>query len=427
VPDDDTMQEWYTLGQEYWQRKDWKNALRWFEKITSNDSINHSSRIFQEATDKVSQAKTELELSDLYDRATLAFKNKDWEQAAALFQEIAHKRPNYKDDVNDKLSSAKKQFSLVSLYTEGLEHLRTSRWQEAIESFERVAAIDANYEAVQTKLASAKEQKRKSELYDNGKAEYEHRHWREAISWFEQIKGHRDVDVLLAESQKRLRLEELYQKGADEYRRENWVSAQQHFNEVLRLHPDYEDVTALLATIRTKIDDEKRRGERHRKAKVNDRNWNEIGAIVSMLSFVIAVASLFVQVQLGSANSNSNLSLMPDVLSITNCLENSDVSIIVTDSQNNVKPYKEGEPIQLAPPRAYFEVVFAPADCASPGMSTSYTWSVSVGNVIQDKMLPSNASYLVPESSDVDALVIKIQVPEYGFERSLGFPITVSR
>jgi len=360
----------------------------------------------------------------------LAFGKEEWQGAITPFEEITRKQAGYKD-VDIKLPIAKKHLNLISSYTEGMEYYRAEKWEDAIRAFERVIEIDANYDDIQTYLASAKELRKRSEVYRNGKAEYDAHHWAESVFWFRQIPGYGDADIRLKQSIWQAELEKLYNKGMHERQRGKWIPAKKTFQAIEKLDSSYKDVQALLAEVTTRISEEERL---HRK-KIN---WEAIGAIAGVLALIATIIFSILQNQHLSPALTSTatptprepttpsiptVEATPPVEVLTNCLQDAEPSMLVTNSQHNNQKFAQREHITLTHEITLFEMVLDTSECSVLRDQIAFKWSISEG-VIEEEGY--RASYNPPPNPGNFTLKVNLQVRDTSFARGRDFILFIT-
>jgi tetratricopeptide (TPR) repeat protein/predicted Ser/Thr protein kinase len=146
----------------------------------------------------------------LYNRASEALSNKEWQRAVDLLNQVINLAPNHLE-AHQKLKEAGREARLAALYRAAERALEAGRWQETLDELNEVLSIDANYlqaAELRVRARSALERqevyKRVHELYEKGKRHSEAGEWTQAMAAFSQVQqispGYQHTEDMLAEA-----------------------------------------------------------------------------------------------------------------------------------------------------------------------------------------------------------------------------------
>jgi tetratricopeptide (TPR) repeat protein len=137
------VEQAYACGMMYFGKKQWEKAFEQFMRVLKSDATHEG------AADKLKEAS--LILESLYSG------KKQWEDTIQLLNQVKFFIKG-DEDIDAKLSEARKQKRLKDLYAEGIDHFRRKKWPEAIDRFSQVLDMDEDYEEADAFLREAEKQ-----------------------------------------------------------------------------------------------------------------------------------------------------------------------------------------------------------------------------------------------------------------------------
>ncbi|MBN2013092.1 tetratricopeptide repeat protein [candidate division KSB1 bacterium] len=161
-------------------------------------------------------------LDKIYNQAIASVTEGNYSQAITLFELIVNQDPNYKDARNrlSQLQQRNRTFEteklLNVLYAEGVAASNNQKWQKAVEAFDKAVKIDSNYRDAALKLQQAR-----------AAAERE------------------SMEALITQ---------YYKEGTEALNMQQYKIALAAFERVQRLDPTSKNITALIMSIRDKVE-----------------------------------------------------------------------------------------------------------------------------------------------------------------------------
>lgn len=149
----------------------------------------------------------------LYERALESMRNKDWQRAVDLLNQVINLASDHTQAV-EKLKEAGREARLEALYQAAERALEAGRWQEALDELNEILSIEANYRQaaeLRVRARSAIERQevygRVKDLYEKGKRHFEAGEWTLAMAALSQVQkiapGYQRTAELLAEANRR--------------------------------------------------------------------------------------------------------------------------------------------------------------------------------------------------------------------------------
>jgi tetratricopeptide (TPR) repeat protein len=195
----------YTAGLSAFWLEEWDRACGHFQAIVE------ARPDYQDAADKLAEARRQQEWSELYEQAQAAQKTGNWNAAISALEELVAEKPDYKDAAA-LLEAMNRQKRLADLYAQARQLHQAGRWQAVVNVFARIAALDPQYPDPGGLLSSAErevaEQKRQGELddlYSHALRAMDAGQWAEARRLLIQIQemetSYRETERLLAKAE----------------------------------------------------------------------------------------------------------------------------------------------------------------------------------------------------------------------------------
>ena len=234
----------YEQGEQHLQRREWEEAIEVFLEIVGLDAG------YKDSVNKLRQAQVQKRLRDSFRQGKAYYDGKNWQEAIEVFRDIRAQDPHY-PEVQTLLSQAEKQQQLQQMFQEGEACLKQENWKKARSKFMRIKREDPSYPGLAERLQESQRQLELQELYNQGRASITRRDWAKAWKIFRELQAqdpdYRDVNERLEEAnshwEEQKRLDRLYATARNYEREENWQGAHDAYVEILRLDPDYGDVT----------------------------------------------------------------------------------------------------------------------------------------------------------------------------------------
>ncbi|MGH3807294.1 MAG: CHAT domain-containing protein [Pseudonocardiaceae bacterium] len=201
------------------------------------------------------------ELEALYDQALSAFWTEQWDQAAALLQQVLVHRPHQHRDVAVKLKQARHQQQLATRYTQACAAAESLDWDEAVKTFTMITKTDPTYRDVGQRLDVARRRQELAGWHTEARRLYQAEQWAAVVKIGERLHAldpaTADPDGLVSSAQTQLASAEQTVQIASQYSsglRLLDIGKWQQAIEVLeRLDPHYRDTAALLARARREL------------------------------------------------------------------------------------------------------------------------------------------------------------------------------
>jgi tetratricopeptide (TPR) repeat protein/predicted Ser/Thr protein kinase len=140
-----------------------------------------------EAPDENLEAMAPL-LAGIYQRATEAVEDRDWQEAVDLYSQILKLDPRYRD-VTERLAEAGRQARLAALYSTATKALRAQHWAEALGHLDEIAEMAPDYEDVQELRAGTRKKYERDQLYRQAVRHMEAQEWAAAVECLEQVRA----------------------------------------------------------------------------------------------------------------------------------------------------------------------------------------------------------------------------------------------
>jgi len=244
------LEKTYRQGLEQLEKGEWQQAIDSFLAVLRLDVD------YKAAVAMLKEAQKEEKLENLYKKGETYLQQEAWRSAIETFKEVQGINAGYRD-IKKKLREAEEKERLRNLYEQGQEHLANEEWQKAIDSFKKVQRQDPNYPDVVEKLRKAEEQKRLQDLYRRGVEYFRQGMWSNAIEKFNELQktdhNYPDVAIKLeeakAQKQMQQKLSDLYSKAKGYEEAGDWQEAINAYVDILRIDPEYGDVTERLSWI----------------------------------------------------------------------------------------------------------------------------------------------------------------------------------
>lgn len=245
-----TLKELYEQGLRHFQNAEWQQAIDSFLAVLRLDVD------YENAFAMLKQAQKEEKLENLYNKGDTYLQQGVWRNAVEVFKEIQGINPGYRD-IKKKLREAEKKEHIRTLYEQGKEYLANEEWQKAIDNLRAVQRQDPSYPNVAEGLRKAEKQKRLQDLYHRGIEYYRQEKWSNAIEMFSELQktAHNYPDVAAkleqaeVQQQTERNLRDLYDKAMGYQEAGDWQDAINAYVDILRIDPEYEDITERLSKI----------------------------------------------------------------------------------------------------------------------------------------------------------------------------------
>jgi tetratricopeptide (TPR) repeat protein len=334
---ENTSRELYEQGLRHFQNADWQQAIDSFLAVLRLDAD------YENAVAMLKEAQKEEKLENLYNEGDTYFQQEAWKSAIETFNEIQRINAGYRD-IKKKLREAEKREHVRTLYEQGKEYLANEEWQKAIDSFRAVQRQDPDYSNVTEGLRKAEEQKMLQDLYRRGIEYSRQGRWSNAIEMFGELQkaGHNYPDVAAkleqaeAQQQTERNLSELYDKAKGYEDARDWQDAINAYVDILRINPEYKDVTERLSRI-NRLRKSSPTGESQKAPPMILRWWNSLtsdgkaAVVLGALGIIVAVifgifSTPFLSRWLSSATSSDT----PTVASIEAPISTSTLSSTLT-------------------------------------------------------------------------------------------------
>jgi outer membrane protein assembly factor BamD (BamD/ComL family) len=247
---ENTSRELYEQGLRHFQNAEWQQAIDSFLAVLRLDVD------YENAFAMLKKAQKEEKLENLYNKGDTYLQQGAWRNAVEVFKEIQGINPGYRD-IKKKLREAEKREHIRTLYEQGKEYLANEEWQKAIDNLRAVQRQDPSYPNVAEGLRKAEKQKRLQDLYHRGIEYSRQEKWSNAIEMFSELQktehNYPDVAAKLeqaeAQQQTERNLRDLYDKAKGYQEAGDWQDAINAYVDILRIDPEYEDVTDRLSKI----------------------------------------------------------------------------------------------------------------------------------------------------------------------------------
>ncbi|MGD2176779.1 MAG: MFS transporter, partial [Anaerolineae bacterium] len=237
----------------------------------------------------------EQRLAELYTRGLSAFWLEEWEKAARSFQAIVGVRPDY-EDAADKLAEAKRQAKLHELYAQAQAAQEAENWSGSLAALEALAAEAVDYKDTAAMLEAVRKQKQLADLYAEAQRLHQAQQWQAVVNVLARIHAiepdYADPDELLptaereaAEQKREARLDNLYSRAVRGMNAGRWQEARQLLAQVQEMEPGFRETERLLARVEADIAREE--GERRRQEQIatlyeqalglaRDQQWQQV-------------------------------------------------------------------------------------------------------------------------------------------------------
>lgn len=285
------MQEAYTQGKRYYERKEWAKAVADLGKVSSMDEegqypdvkamleeSRHQKQLdswIKEAEAYIDQGSWEEAIKILVDHEVtperlegfLAYhyalalrfqEQKAWDQAVESLKQVMQTRPNYRPDLETLYQKATQQSRLAHLFQEAIGFISKDDWGSAKARLEQILKIEYDYPEVEEKLQQVNEEIELQNLYEQAEKLMKLKQWAEAIPIWKEIlekspQGYDQADKKLVEAQDQLELNTYYRQGVEAAGRGDWAKARGAFAQVMQKAPNFRDVQAQLKNAEDKI------------------------------------------------------------------------------------------------------------------------------------------------------------------------------
>ena len=218
----------------------------------------------------------EQRLEQLYTDGLSAFWLEKWEKAIRNFQAIVNVRPDY-EDAADKLAEARRQAKLHALYAQAQAAQEAEDWSGALAALEELAAEAADFKDTAERLQVVRKQKQLADLYAEAQRLHQAQQWQAVVNVFGQIQAikpdYADPDELLptaeqevAKQKRQAELNNLYSRAVREMDAGRWPEARQLLAQVEEMEPSFHETERLLAKVEEEI--ERERTERQRQEQI---------------------------------------------------------------------------------------------------------------------------------------------------------------
>ena len=266
----------YTEGLSAFWLEEWGKASQLFQNILDLRPD------YQDASNRLLEAKHQLQLKTLYDRALEAERAVNWGETLRVLEELDALAPNYRD-VSIRLPAARQQSQLTELYSEARQLHQAGKWQAVISVFAKIEAVNPQYPdpenlraTAEGEVAALKSQEELETLYAHAVREIDAQGWETARQILGQLlemqPGYRQADRLLkraeaelsrraADLQRQEQLHVLYEEAQNLAKTNQWPQVQSRMKEIYTLDPHYPDPVGLATRAEHEIEAEKRKVE----------------------------------------------------------------------------------------------------------------------------------------------------------------------
>jgi tetratricopeptide (TPR) repeat protein len=202
-------------------------------------------------------------LEATYTQALSAFYTASWPRAITLLEGIVAERADY-EDAADKLREARRQRDLADRYAAGIAACESRAWPAAVDHLRAVIELDPDYRDAAARLRDAEQQARLAELYGEARRLYAAGAWPAVITVFSRIHAldpaYEDPKQLLTRARESQAaadragdLEARYRESLASMRDGNWTAAVSQLEAIERIEPGYRESRALLERARREI------------------------------------------------------------------------------------------------------------------------------------------------------------------------------
>ena len=191
----------YTSGLSAYWLEDWAKACKYFEELVE---INPD---YEDAAEKLEQAKTQKKNSDLYQLALTKHQEGDLDESIKLLESLISKVPDFKS-ASEQLEEIRKEQKLNHLVSQAKQLYESNNFQAAIKVFENIKSSFPTYSdpegLLEKAMARQKEidfQKDLENLYHQALVNIDKNNLKKAKKLLHNIqrkqKGYQDTDKLL--------------------------------------------------------------------------------------------------------------------------------------------------------------------------------------------------------------------------------------
>lgn len=314
--------ELYSVGRDCFEAERWHEALERLYKLRELDSgmlYGDIHKMIAEAEAKESQEQKKAQIIELEAESQHYFEQQRWNEGISCLEQLLQLKPDH-PNASEKISFAKVQLTLADLFAKGNTALAQEQWMEAIEFFSQLRSLDglsqypqaallvaetelkidkaqkrtrtatmleeaqaalskeawatairklevaltlepANSEASE-KLEYARNQQTLSALYQKGREHYEAKRWDEALELFgklqtlDKLAQYSDVETLIstaAAQRSDLQLEAMYAGVQIALEKQEWAAAHQKLESIFAINPGFKDTAELLSKVRQRV------------------------------------------------------------------------------------------------------------------------------------------------------------------------------
>lgn len=287
------MQEAYTQGKRYYERKEWAKAVADLGKVSSMDEegqypdvkalleeSRHQKQLeswikeaeayidqgnWEEAIKilvdhEVTSKRTEGFLAYHYSLALRFQEQKAWDQVVENLKQVMQTRSNYRpdSDLETFYQKATQQSRMARLFQEAIGFISKKDWVSAKARLEQILKIEPDYPEVEEKLYQVNDEIELQGLYEQAEKLMKLKQWAEAIPIWKEIlekspQGYDQADEKLAEAQEQLELNTYYRQGVEAAGRGDWTKARDAFTQVMQKAPGFRDAQSQLKNAEDKI------------------------------------------------------------------------------------------------------------------------------------------------------------------------------
>ncbi|RMG97302.1 MAG: CHAT domain-containing protein [Chloroflexi bacterium] len=279
------LAELYQKAEEYFNRKEWKNAIMVYEQLEKEAG----DVSYKDVPEKLAEARIQQKLQHHFEQAEQMLAAEQWDKAIEQLKKIQQLRSSYRQaDVRRMLKQAELYRSAAAHYARGLDALKEEQWQQAVDAFEHVQDILPDYRDVDTRLEQARKQNTLHQHYTAARQFMAQEAWDEAIDRLVKIQaidaGFQDASQLLEEAELQKQLAIYYRTAMEHLQAERWADAIDLLTDILKQKQEYKNAAQLRKQAQQHLEMANRYEQAQKKieeARKNPDWWYEVVALLT--------------------------------------------------------------------------------------------------------------------------------------------------
>ncbi|MBU1076495.1 MAG: PorV/PorQ family protein [Spirochaetes bacterium] len=233
-----TIDEYLQSGKEYFQNKNYKQAMVFFNKVLELDGKNKQASSYIEMCNReIAQLGKQEEIAKIITDGLIHFRRKKFNEAIEVWQKAKTIDPqNQIIDDYIKFAQKAKEESLNKFYNDGVTFFNEGNLLKAKENLEKALQTNPNHTIARQKLAEVKSAifEISSKAKKDGKGNFNNGDYDKALESFEIVLKYESENEEISDYQEMtIKIQDLLKDGRAHLDKDDYIEAIESFNNVL--------------------------------------------------------------------------------------------------------------------------------------------------------------------------------------------------